>query len=239
MKGKLVLPKEHGSWVMCIMPSLLGVFLSSPNVLHIPFLIGWFFLYLSATPLLAIIRNRKNTNRMLPWLLSYSGVAMVCFIPILIVIPKLILFPVSMIPLLAINIYYIRKKNERSLLNDLSGISIFSVAGVASYYIGNGSLTTEAIQLFVITTLYFFGSAFYIKSMIREFKNKTFHRVSHLFHGFLLLVVFFDWILLIAFLPSILKDWITPRRKRIKPIHLGILEIGLSIWFFIICLVAF
>ncbi|WP_332696080.1 YwiC-like family protein [Halalkalibacter lacteus] len=235
----MVLPKEHGTWMMFFLPYLLGVFLSEPTIFHIPFLIGWFFLFLSSTPLLNIIRNRNVKADMMPWLVNYSVVAIIFLVPVLWMYPFLFVVGAFLLPLLGINIFFIKKLNERSLWNNLSGIITFALGGVATYIIGVGSLKYEAMFLLLFITVYFMGSAFYVKSLIRERKNLRFKRSSHIYHVLLLVI---PWILgvpllLFAYLPGVLKDWFTSRKKQMKPMKIGIIEIINGVVFFIISLV--
>ncbi|MGM8215389.1 YwiC-like family protein [Bacillaceae bacterium W0354] len=238
-KSKIVLPKEHGSWAMYLLPVLLGILFTEPNWLHLFFAIGWFFLYLTSTPLLNIFRNKRKADKMMPWVLGYGITAVIFLIPIVIFMPEVTLFGFAMIPFLLISVYFIKKRNERSLINDLSGILIFTIGGAASYYIGKEAVTTEMFLLLIVTTAYFLGSAFYIKSLIRELKNPKFKWKSHMYHIFLLILPFIiRWEMLIfAFLPSVIKDWVTPRTGVIKPMHSGIIEIINAIIFLTLVLI--
>lgn len=223
----MVLPREHGTWMMFFLPYLLGMFLSGPKWLHIPLLIGWFFFYLSSAPLLNIVRKPRLKAEMLPWVIKYGVIAVMFVLPTAWVQPRLFWGILFIVPLLSINIYFIKKKNERSLWNDLSGILIFSLGGPAAYLIGQGSITKDALLLLLLTTLYFMGSAFYVKSLIRERTNRMFQMKSHIYHGFLLIA---PWIVglpgvMISYLPGILKDLATSRKKPIKPIVIGMVEI--------------
>ena len=234
----MVLPKEHGTWMMFFLPYLLGVFLSSPSVLHLPFLVGWFALFLAATPLLSIIRNRKTKAIMVPWLITYSLISIVFLIPVVWIYPSLMWIGFSTLPFLFINIYFINIKNERSIWNNISGILIFSLGGLAAHIIGVGHWTTSAFVTLVISVFYFTGSAFYVKSLIRERKNGRFKQQSHLYHSFLFAL---PWVigipfLTIAFLPGIVKDWITSRKKQMKPMKIGIIEMVNGVLFFLLCL---
>ncbi len=234
----MVLPREHGTWMMFFLPYLLGMILSGPNWLHLVLLIGWFFIFLTSTPLFNIIRKPKLKKDMLPWVLKYSTAAILFTVPIIWMQPILLWGIFLLLPLLFVSRYFIKKKQERSLWNNLSGILIFSLGGTAAYIVGQGSLTKEAILLLCITTLYFMSSAFYVKSLIRERKNPAFKRKSHIFHLLLLLfplLIALPW-MTIAYLPSVCKDFFTTRKRPIKPLRIGIIEIINGIVFFLVSL---
>lgn len=236
---KIVLPKEHGSWAMFIMPVLIGILFTEAKWLHLFYTFGWFFLFLASTPILNMFRNKRKIDQMMPWAIGYSLIGIIFLIPVIIYIPELILFGLSLLPFLGISIFFINKRKERALLNDLSGILIFTIGGAASYYIGKDAVTTEMFLLILITTAYFLGSAFYIKSLIRELKNPKFKVKSHIYHVILLIIPFIiRWeTLIFAYLPSSIKDFVTPRTGVVKPMHSGIIEICNSIIFLILVVV--
>jgi hypothetical protein len=237
-KVKLILPKEHGTWMMFFLPYLLAVALFGPVLLHIPFLIGWFFLFLASTPLLNIIRNRKLKTEMMPWLVRYSIIAIIFLLPVIWLTPVLLLIGIVLIPLLIINVYFIKARNERSLWNNLSGIITFALGGVAASILGQGDVN-NAISLLIFVTFYFTGSAFYVKSLIRERKNARFKKISHTYHAFLLIIPFLlgNPMLVFAYLPGAIKDWTTSRKKQMKPMKIGMIEIVNGIVFFIISII--
>ncbi|MDT8861314.1 YwiC-like family protein [Alkalihalobacillus sp. MEB130] len=240
-KVRILLPKEHGTWMMFFLPYFLGTMIIGLTTFHIPFLIGWFFLFLASTPLFSIIRNQKVIGKMLPWLVSYSIIALVILIPIIWHYPILLVLGIILVPLLAINLYFIKKKNERSLLNNISGIITFGLGGVAAVILGGGSILDEAIFLLLYVTFYFTGSAFYVKSLIRERKNHRFRIISHTYHVLLLLVpvLIGQPLLAVAYFPGSVKDWITTRKKQMKPMQIGIIEIVNGIVFFVLSLAFF
>ncbi|MDY0322868.1 MAG: YwiC-like family protein [Candidatus Carbobacillus sp.] len=236
---KLVLPKEHGTWMMLFLPYLLGVVLSGPTLAHIPFLIGWFFLYLSSTPWLNQIRNAKLRKQMRPWALAYTAIGLIFLLPLVGRYPPLFFLGLAIIPFFAVNLFFIVRKKERHLLNDISGIVIFCLGLPAAYVLGKSGLTVEAGQMSALVFFYFTGSAFFVKSLIRERKNRSFKITSHLYHTALLILPWllgkgaFAW----AYVPGVIKDWVTPRSKPVRPITIGIIEIINGIIFFILAVI--
>ena len=59
-------------------------------------------------------------------------------------------------------------KNERALLNDICAIIVFCIGGLISYYFSMNQIDRTAIFIALISFLYFLGSTFYVKTMIRE-----------------------------------------------------------------------
>lgn len=238
---KIVLPKEHGTWLMIILPFTLGAAITEFRWLHIPFFIGWFFIYLSATPWLNQLRNKRLRKKMRPWAFGYSIIGLLFAVPVMIVFPQLFLLSLAIIPFFLINIFFVLRKKERNLLNDISGIAILSLGLPAAYIIGTNALTLTATILWLIVIVHFTGSAFYVKSLIRERRNRRFRQLSHLYHALLLIL---PWsigygTLMWMYVPSALRDFITPRGKVMRPIVIGIIEIFTSTIFFILILLLY
>ena len=228
---QLFLPKQHGAWAMLIIPFWLGVASSGFLWEHIPFFFGWLLLYLATYPLLLIFKRKK-----IPF---YSKWAVIYFVPavslLLIVLnsrPSMIYFGIIMIPFFFVNAYFSGKNQDRALLNDFSAIITFSIAGLASSYLPEGRINSDAILIFSASILFFIGSTFFVKSMIREKKNQTFKWVSWSYHMAVPLawVMLGEWIVAIAFLPSLIRAVIF-YGKPLSPKQIGIYEIVNSVLF--------
>jgi hypothetical protein len=150
--------------------------------------------------------------------------------------PTIFYFGLLMIPFFIINAYFTSKNQDRAFMNDLSAIFAFSVAGLASSYLGHGVMNIETLVFtFLTSVLFFVGCTFYVKTMIREKKNTQFQWISWIYH-FLLVAVWFGvgfWIVAIAFIPSLLRAIIF-YGKPLSPKQIGIYEIINSAIFFTI-----
>lgn len=127
-------------------------------------------------------------------------------------------------PLFLINLYYAKRNNDRALLNDIAAILVFSAGGLASFWMGAGKLDGEALFVFIQSALFFTGSAFYVKSMIREKKNNRFKLYSwgyHVFLPFISLAAGAGWAVL-GVVPSSFRAWFLHGKK------LSIKTIGIS-----------
>ena len=234
---KLLLPKQHGAWAMLLVPFLLGIGAGQASLIHIPLLIGWFFLYLATYPLLMVIKNKRKQLH-IKWSFIYLIPAMVSLAVVLIMEPRLIYFGLALFPLFLINIYFSRTNNERALLNDFSAIINFSIGGAASYYAGMGSIDQLAVVLSVFTILFFVGSTFFVKTMIREKRNSIYKWVSWGFHGSIIiaLLILGYPLFIFAYLPSLVRA-IYLYGKKISTMKMGIIEIVNSVYFFVIILI--
>ena len=81
-------------------------------------------------------------------------------------------------------------KNERALLNDVSAIIVFCIGGLISYYFSMKLIDKTALFIALISFLYFLGSTFYVKTMIREKNNPKYRYISWGYHIMLTVIVF-------------------------------------------------
>jgi hypothetical protein len=231
---KLFLPKQHGAWAMTIIPFWLGVVNGGFLWQHIPFFIGWLFLYLATYPMLLLFK-KKRIPFYTKWTLIYLIPALLLLMIPLIERPSIVYFGLLMIPFFIINAYYASKNQDRSLMNDFSAIFAFSITGVATSYLSHGHVTLESVLIFFTSTLFFIGCTFYVKTMIREKRNEQFKSVSWTYHILTPIVwsALGYWLVALAYLPSLVRA-ILFCGKPLSPKKIGIYEIVNSAIFFII-----
>lgn len=231
---KLFLPKQHGAWAMLIIPFWLGVIASNFLWQHILFFIGWLFLYLATYPMLLLFK-RKKISFYRKWTIIYMLPAMIFLLVPLLTRPSIILFGVVMIPFFCINAYFSSKNNDRAFVNDVSAIIVFGIACLASSFLGEGFISNSSWLAFFSSTLFFIGSTFYVKTMIREKKSITFRNISWGYHVLVLLLWLFvgQWLVALASLPSLVRAFYF-YRKSYSVKKVGILEIINAVLFFCI-----
>lgn len=232
--GKLVIPKQHGAWAMLLIPFLFGVFLGQPKWGHLLLFIGWFFLYIGSYAFLNALKTKKDREKFFKFAFIYFLIALLAMLFPLAINIKLLYFGLIMIPFFFINMYFSKTKNERVFVNDIVAVFVFCIGGLASYYYGKETIDQTALQLFGLSFLYFLGTIFYVKTMIREKNNIRYKYFSWGYH--LGLIPFFFVIqspmLLIAYLPCIIRA-IVLYGKNLAIIKIGILESANSIFFFL------
>ncbi len=229
---KLFLPKQHGAWAMTIIPFWLGVVGGGFLWQHIPFFVGWILLYLATYPMLLLFKKKK-IQFYKKWTIIYMIPALLFLLFPLLERPSIIIFGLLMVPFFIINAYFTSQNKDRALINDFSAIFAFSIAGLASSYLGMGRITFESIIVFIVSVLFFVGCTFYVKTMIREKKNLHYKWVSWGYH-FLLVIIFLPfgyWTVALAFLPSFIRAVIF-YGKPLSPMKIGIYEIINSAIFF-------
>ncbi|MEH7512828.1 YwiC-like family protein [Gottfriedia acidiceleris] len=231
---KIVVPNQHGAWAMILIPYILGVAASSFRLIHIPLFIGWFFLYLATYPLIMVIKG-KQVSFYFKWAVGYFFISFVFLALVMFVEWRLIYFGLAMIPFFLLNIYFVKRKNERAFTNDIVAIGVFCIGGLASFYIGKGALTSEGWSVALLVFLFFLGSTFFVKSMIREKKNRRFRWYSWGYHLIVLLLIFTlkdSWLWILPFVPSLIRA-ISLHNKKLTIMQLGIIEIFNSVTFLV------
>lgn len=151
--------------------------------------------------------------------------------------PTIVFFGIAMIPFFMSNAYFSAKNKDRALVNDLSAIMVFAIAGLASSYLPGGEISENSILVFAAAILFFTGSTLYVKTMIREKKNTNFKWVSWTYH--LLVPVLWiaggEEIVALAAVPSLVRA-VSFYGKPLSVMKVGIYEIVNAALFFIIML---
>lgn len=238
MMMNLFLPKQHGAWAMLIIPFWLGVVTTGFMWQHIPFFLGWLFLYLATYPMLLLFKKKRKPEYK-KWTIIYIIPAIILLMIPLFTRPSIIIFGAAMLPFFLINAYFSRINKERALINDFSAIFVFCLAGLASSYLVKGQILHDEILAFIASYVFFIGSTFYVKTMIREKKNLFFKKLSWIFHILVIIawMALGYWVIAIAFLSSLYRA-IFFYGKPYSVMKIGVLEIANSVVFFIIMIIA-
>lgn len=233
---KNYIPNQHGAWAMLILPFLFGIAASQGQFIHIPLFVCWLLIYLFSFPLLQGVKTRKFKRYEKP--LKLYGILLLPFISYLLIAePALLRFVLPLVPLFAVNLYYAKTKNERALINDISAILAFCLIIYPVFYVGHGESWRTANELFLLAVLYFTGTAFYVKTVIRERKNIHFYYGSVLYHLLVAIIGLFVFpSLLVPLILLLLRAAILPRTG-ITAKRTGILEIGFSAMLYVSVLV--
>ncbi|WP_214827683.1 YwiC-like family protein [Exiguobacterium sp. s26] len=228
---KWMIPKQHGAWSMLILPFLLGGIVGGWTLAHIPFAIAWLFVYMGTFFLFQYIKQRKKSQELLRTVVTYLTIAIVAAIPVFLSEWRLVWFVLAMIPFGLTNAYFAKIKDERNVWNDVSAVTSFCIGGMASYYLGSHALDGTIVWMFTLPYLYFLGSIFFVKTMIREKKSLFYRNVSWGYH-FLLVAIFIAFgypVLALAYVPSLVRA-VAFYGKTIPIMKIGIVEIANSVF---------
>lgn len=217
---------------MLLIPFILGVLIGKGTWYHIPLFLAWLFVYLATYPLLMYVKQPRKQYYLHSFFIYFS-VACVCAIIALIYEWRIVFFSIIMLPCFFVNIYFSRQKNERALLNDMFAIILFCIGGIISYYFTMKTVDEKIWVVATLSFLYFMGSTFYVKTMIREKKNPMYRYISWGYHSLLVIatLIVSPWFT-IAFIPSLIRSILLYGRN-ISILKVGILESINSIYFFV------
>jgi len=237
---KWYIPREHGAWAMLIVPYWLGVGLTGVSFHHVIFFLGLFSLYFAQAPLLTYLRQPKHQD---VWPSFFVCVALgsVFLVPYFLADFSLLYIALIIFPFFFVNLVFAKIKKERLFINDLSAIIALSSFLLFSYQIGNHSLEIEAFYFMFIVIAFFVASVFHVKSLLRKKGNVTFQRVSVAYHLIMVAImfVFVSNGAGLAFLLSLAKTTIFPKKYLKKPIQIGVVEIVNSCFFIIAVLLSY
>lgn len=213
MVKKAYLPTQHGAWAMLALPYLLGLAAAaSVRPQHALLFACWLLAYLLSYPLLQWIRTRKAERYKHPVLL-YGGLLLPLGVWLAFDAPELLWYALALAPLFLINLYFARANNERALTNDLAAVVMFCSIVFPVVHLGGGDLQSRALDMFVLSTLYFAGTVFYVKTIIRERNNPRYYAYSLAYHAAAgaAAAVLVDWRFAFVFFALLLRAAVIPK----------------------------
>ncbi|HEY8426652.1 MAG TPA: YwiC-like family protein [Limnochordales bacterium] len=233
---KRIIPREHGVWFMWLVPVLLGAVLGGLHPAHLLVLLSAFSVHLASHAALEAVREGGRGGPLWRWAAGMGAAAVALMAYPVWRFPVIVLFGAAAVAAFALNLYFARRRQERTLLNDALAIAGLELWGPVSYLVGSGRLDRDAGLLWLLCFVFFMGTAFHVKTVFRERDDPAFKRLSDLVHlGLLGLPALLGlpqmgW----AYVPSALRTWLMPRRRRLRPLTVGLVEIGNAVLFMLL-----
>lgn len=182
---QLLIPKEHGTWAMWVLPFILGVVAARKVSIESNLIFGVSLLvFLLRTALASAIRMQKQDKKLMRKCIVAAFVEIVLIL--ILVSPILVAgnYAIAIIGVLAFaliiaDVGWISDRSERRLFTELMGVAGFVLAAPAAYIATIGGWHSEAGVLWFISFSYFSGSVFYVKlRLARLSKNKNSDQVE-------------------------------------------------------------
>ncbi len=221
------IPPQHGAWAMLLLPWLAGTLLAGFRWVHVPLLIAWLTGYLASYyGLLAVKTRRPARVRAQLWV--YGVPTVLIGAVLLVLMPRLLWYAPAYAALLAVNVRYAARRDDRALVNDLASVlqsclMVFVCATVA------GVPLSDVAVAFAAITAYFVGSVLHVKALIRERGNPRYRYASIAYHLVALAAASLLGIGLAAvFALLAARAWLLAGR-RLRPGVIGIVEIVASL----------
>lgn len=202
----------------------LGSFRASLPVLCAAWLIGYFAFFAASQWL----KSRRN-RRFAPALATY-GVAAAALVGVLLVVePQWWVWGLVFGPLTGLALWLASTKRERALASGLATVGATCLLPVV--------MDSRLWPIAVVCFAYFFGTVFYVKTMIREKRNPRWMLYSVAWHAVWvgavwLLPVPLRWALSLFFMIATARAWLVPhagKARRITPKQLGVGEVAMSL----------
>lgn len=173
---------------MLASPLLVGILASGVAWVQLPLAAFWFAGYFAffATSLWLKAHRRA---KWFPPVRAYGLLTAALGVVVLVLDPGLVRWaPLFVVPL-GIGLYAAAHRNDRALLSGLATTAGSALMTVVAYDAGPGSDLPRAWALALVQLLYFAGTVFYVKTVIRERDNPAYRWLSSGYHVFALLAV--------------------------------------------------
>jgi hypothetical protein len=173
---------------MLASPLLVGVLAGGPSWTQLPLAAFWFAGYFAffATSLWLKARRRA---KWFPPVRAYGVLSAVLGVVVLVLQPELARWiPVFVLPL-GIGLYAAAHRRDRALVAGLATTAGSALMTVVAYDAGPGTDLARAWLLALVQFLYFAGTVFYVKTVIRERDNVPFRWLSAGYHALALVTV--------------------------------------------------
>ncbi|HLU45226.1 MAG TPA: YwiC-like family protein [Natronosporangium sp.] len=225
------LPPQHGAWAMLVVPYLVGGLLAGWSWVSAPLLVAWIAGYLLSYYAFQAVKTRRP-GRWRAQLTLYGAITVPLVTLVVAARPAVLWYAPAYALLLLVNAGYAARRQERALLNDLASVLLSCLmVGVAATVAGMDPLapTWPIVGAFLACTGYFAGTAFYVKTMIRERGERRWRWWSVGYHaGALAGAVWLGPTLAVLFTWFLIRAWWLPR-KALVPKQVGMIEIGNSL----------
>ncbi|PFG34322.1 YwiC-like protein [Sanguibacter antarcticus] len=244
-------PDQHGAWAMLAVPFVVGTLAGGPAPVHVLLAVLWVVGYLDFYAVGLWLRSRRKA-RYLPPVRAWSIALVVPAAAVLVLCPALVLWAPVFLPLVVTSLWCSHARRDRSLLNDgvtilaaclmlpvafsagLPHASLHDVGGWLGAATAPGWSQVGAATGMVLA--YFFGTALYVKTLVRRRGDLWFRAVSVDYHAVVTVVVAWAawaagrpwWPVAAVFVLLTARSWWVPRTAA-KPLQFGLGELAASV----------
>lgn len=195
-------PNQHGAWAMLVAPMLVGTIIAlayqGPAEVHhrvavaaiaIAWIVGYFWFFAFGLWFKARAPQRKAEYAR-P-MIVYGIIAFLAGVAALVLYPGLAWWALGFAPLVAVAVAEIVRRRPRSLTSGIATTLASSMMMLVMASTGEFAplpwfffnVPAELWVLVVATALYYVGTIFYVKTMIREKGNAPFENLSRKYHA--------------------------------------------------------
>lgn len=233
------IPDQLGAWVMVTVPLLVGVWLAGPAWIHVPLTVAWYsgFCAFFALGWWLRVRAAKRAAYQPP-LLTYGAVCVISTAAVLWCRPALVAWSAAFGPLMAVAVWEAYRRRSRSLRSGLATVIASALLTPVAVHAAGHGVTAHVWLVTALLGMYFCGTIFVVKTLIRQRRHREFWRWSYLYHALCLGVVlaaaalgWCSWRVCVVFLGLVLRSVAMPQAsaRRERPFTaktVGITEMG-------------
>lgn len=177
-RSSLRIPREHGAWAMLYVSFAVGVLVAERLTLRLLFLaLAVTCVFIAHESLLAWWRSRSRGQENIEarkFAAGYLVLAGVFGAPLLLAYHLYLLAPIALgaVVLLAVKASVAAKKQDRTVSSEMVAIAGLAFTAPAAHYVARGTFDATALWLWVLCTLYFASSVFYVQLRVRTLNSR-------------------------------------------------------------------
>jgi hypothetical protein len=176
MTAKQFFPKEHGTWVMLLIPWAVGCGVGGRwGGRELLLLVATLMLFLAQAQIMNWLRLRFASTpaarslirvRILVFLFSLMGALAVAPLIVIYHLNALLYFGAIALVLMVISMVLVMRKRDRSLAGQILASAGLSLSAPLAYYVATGTANHVALELWSVNFLFFLGGVFYVQLKI-------------------------------------------------------------------------
>lgn len=238
-------PDQHGAWAMVILPSVIGLvwtaFSGEFRLGHVALVTTWMLGYFAFFATSLWLKSRRKP-RFFKSTATYLSVAGVFAVGLLLLEPQWWTWGLVFGPLTAIAFWMVLSRRERSVTSNF--VTILA-ASLIPLVMGSRSLfdlggLPELAVVSAVCFGYFFGTVFYVKTLIRERGHLSWVVASVVWHLLWAMIAVFlpvphNWLLVAFFAATGIRALLVPmlgpmRGRNVRARTIGIWEMITSVF---------
>ncbi|MFN8196251.1 MAG: YwiC-like family protein [Nocardioidaceae bacterium] len=222
-RGPGWVPNQHGAWAMLASPLLVGVIAGGWAWVDLPLAAFWFVGYFAFFATGLWLKAGRRT-KWLPPVRAYGVAAVLLGGLVAVLRPDLLPWAPAFVLPLGVGLRAAAHRRERDLLAGLATVAGSSLMTVVAFDAGADSADlTRGWLLGLVQLLYFAGTVFYVKTVIRERDNPVFLRLSIGLHAVAALALWpvSPWLTAVFALLTLRAAAVPPRRPTPRQVGIG------------------
>ncbi|MGO1488586.1 MAG: YwiC-like family protein [Arachnia sp.] len=167
------MPNQHGAWAMLVVPWLLGfaevLHSEGPVISSLLLLVTWLAAYFAFFAVSQWLKSRRKP-RYLPAVRTYAVVTTLLGVGVLALEPEWIQWGIVIAPLLLVTLWLSWRRRDRSL--SAGALTVAATSLVPMIMNSDGlwpwTVAPAVVGISLVCFGYFFGTVFYVKTIVRE-----------------------------------------------------------------------